>query len=167
MSPEEAEQRLESELAARANQPIQLTWEDQTFELDPEEAGLGLDAEATVDRAGGGRSWNPADMVDVLFGADDVEPVIDFDPEALNAELEGVAEQIDQEPTEPMVTFNRRGRYDVTRPGAGCVTSYLPRRAAPSTRTRRPSPSSRRISVRTSRSSWRWRRSRRPSTPGG
>jgi vancomycin resistance protein YoaR len=121
MSPDEAEEQLESELSERASEPIQLTWRNQTFEIDPEQAGLSLDAEATVDRAGGGRSWNPADMVDFLFGAGDVEPVIDFDPEALNAELEGVAEQIDEEPTEPMVTFNRRGGQDVTQPAPGRV----------------------------------------------
>jgi vancomycin resistance protein YoaR len=121
MSPDEAEEQLESELSERASESIQLTWRNQTFEFDPEQAGLSLDAEATVDRAGGGRSWNPADMVDFLFGAGDVEPVIDFDPEALNAELEGVAEQIDEEPTEPMVTFSRRGGQDVTQPSPGRV----------------------------------------------
>jgi vancomycin resistance protein YoaR len=119
LSTAEAEQRLEAELSDRAAEPIQLTWKNQTFEIDPQQAGISLDVEATVDEAGGGGAWNPAHMVDVLFGGDDVDPVIDVDTEALDAELAGVAEELNVEPIEPMVTFNRRGGRDVTHPEPG------------------------------------------------
>jgi vancomycin resistance protein YoaR len=119
LSTEDAEERLESELTDRSDEPIRLTWEDQTFEVDPEQAGLRLDSEATVEEAGGGRSWNPLTMVEVLIGSDDVDPVVDVDHEALDAEIAGIAEQIDVEPVEPMVTFNRRGGHDATQPKPG------------------------------------------------
>ena len=119
LSADDAQQRLESELSDRSGEPIRLTWEDQTFEVDPEQAGLRLDAEETVEEAGGGRSWNPLTMLEILFGADDVEPAVDVDEEALDAEIAGIAEQIDVEPVEPMVTFNRRGGRDVTQPKSG------------------------------------------------
>jgi vancomycin resistance protein YoaR len=119
LSADEAEQRLEAELSDRAREPIQLTWKNQTFEIDPLQAGISLDVEATVANAGGGSAWNPVHMVDVLFGRDDADPVITVDSEALHAELAGVVEQLDREPTEPMVTFNRRGGREVTQPESG------------------------------------------------
>lgn len=119
LSAAEAEDRLEAELADRAGEPIQLRWRKQTFEIDPEQAGLRFDVATTVDEAGADRTWNPLRMMELLLGTDDVEPVIEVDEEALDAALAGVAEQIDVEPVEPMVTFNRRGGRDVTRPDAG------------------------------------------------
>jgi vancomycin resistance protein YoaR len=119
LSTEEAQQRLESELSDSAQEPIRLTWKHQTFEIDPKQAGISLDIEATVDKAGGGGAWNPAHMVDVLFGGDEVDPVLEVDQKALDAELAGVAEELNVEPVEPMVTFNRRGGRDVTQPDPG------------------------------------------------
>jgi vancomycin resistance protein YoaR len=119
LSANEAETRLEDHLSERAGEPIQLTWQEQTFEIDPEQAGLRFDVDATVEEAGGDRTWNPLRMVEILLGTDDVEPVVDVDDEALDASLAAVAEQIDVESVEPMVTFNRRGGHDVIQPEAG------------------------------------------------
>jgi vancomycin resistance protein YoaR len=119
LSSADAEQRLESELAERADDPIRLAWKGRTYKIDPVRAGLGLDVEATVDEAGGGRSWNPVDMVGVMFGSDNVDPVVDVDRGALDAELAKVAKRIDVAPTEPKVTFSGDGGHEVTQPKAG------------------------------------------------
>jgi vancomycin resistance protein YoaR len=119
LSADDAERRLESELADRADDPIRLAWEGRTYEIDPARAGLRLDVEATVDEAGGDRSWNPVHMLEILFGSDDVEPVIEVDHDALEAELATVAKRIDVAATEPSVTFSGDGGREVTQPKTG------------------------------------------------
>jgi vancomycin resistance protein YoaR len=114
LSPDDAEQRLETELADRAAKPIELSWQGQTFELDPRRAGLRFDVEETVKEAGGGRSWNPLQMVDTLLNPDNVSPVVDVDEKALYAALERLADRVDEPPAEPVVSFDADGQRRVS-----------------------------------------------------
>jgi vancomycin resistance protein YoaR len=124
LSNDEAEQRLESELAHRAKQPIHVTWKNETFAIDPKQAGISFDIEATVNKASHGGSWNPAHLVGVLFGGnEDVDPVVEVDNEALDAEIASIAKKVDLEPVEPMVSFNGSGGRDVTKPKDGLAVN--------------------------------------------
>ena len=62
LKPAAAERKLVQELAARTRQPIRVRAGDQHSTIDPREAGLSVDAAASVAQAGGGRSWNPERM---------------------------------------------------------------------------------------------------------
>ena len=69
LSADEAAAELDDESGrARESAPIVVQYDDQTYEIDPADVGLALDTEATVSEAGGGRSWNPVRMVDILLG---------------------------------------------------------------------------------------------------
>ena len=67
MSQEEAAAAVEAALGPIAAKRLKVRALDQTFGLRPEEAGLSLDAEASVAPAFG-RTWNPIDLVAGLFG---------------------------------------------------------------------------------------------------
>jgi vancomycin resistance protein YoaR len=121
LSPEEAEHRLASELADRADDPIPLIWQGRRFTIDPQRAGLRLDVEATVREAGGGRSWNPARMLEVMLTTGEVLPVIDIDREAFDAALARIAKRVDLAPVEPRVTFAADGTHAVVPPKSGHV----------------------------------------------
>lgn len=112
--------KLQDGLDEPANMPLTLIAKDRTLDLVPEQAGLSVDIEETVRKAGAGRSWNPIRMIDILTGSDeDIEPVVSVDDEALTAEVAALAVELDKEPAEPAVTFNRKGRVQVVRPEVG------------------------------------------------
>ena len=119
LSPDAAAFRLQTELDDRVDQPIRLVWQGQRFELDPEEAGLRLDVDATVRAAGGGRSWDPTRMVELLLSTGDVRPVIDVDRAALDAALDRIAAQVDRAPVEPRILFATGGGHTVTQSRSG------------------------------------------------
>jgi len=120
MTAEEAEETLATELAGPASAAVIVAHKKESFEITPEDAGLGLDVEATVSEAGGGQTWNPITMVDVLLGGgSEVAPVPTVDEAALQSAVEAVATSLDAEPREPFVTFNRKGDPDVTAPRDG------------------------------------------------
>ena len=119
LDPDEAQSTLEQELADRADRPVTLEYDGQEFEVEPDAAGLSFDARQTVVNAGGGRSWNPVRMVDVLTGPEsDVEPVLRTDDEAIEAEVETIADRVDTAPTEGAITM-RGARAHVTQPVVG------------------------------------------------
>jgi vancomycin resistance protein YoaR len=115
----EARARLGEAMDERAARPIRLVADGHRIAVDPGVAGLAVDVDATVAAAGGSRTWNPIRMVDVLFGAEDVDPVLDVDEAALAAQVDEVAGQMDEETVEAAVSFARDGSRDVTRPEAG------------------------------------------------
>ena len=119
LSHDEAVERLETELGHRVDDPIQLTWQGKQFQLDPEEAGLHLDVEATVRAAGGGRSWNPVRMTEILLTSGEVRPVIDVDKQALDGAVADIAQQIDVAAVEPRVVFAAGGERTVLQARSG------------------------------------------------
>jgi vancomycin resistance protein YoaR len=121
LSPDEAAYRLESELADRADDPIHLIWQGHRFTIDPEQAGLHLNVAATVREAGGGRSWNPVRMLEIMLTTGEIHPVIDVDRDAFDATLDRIAKQVDLAPIEPRVTFAADGTHTVVQPVSGHV----------------------------------------------
>ena len=113
MTPEEAEQSLERELGPRLDTTIKATVSGKTYEIDPREAGLSFDLDATLAEATGGSPWDPRHMLHVLMGGDDLEPVVSVDDEALATSLKNIDKQVEQEPVDTTVSF-RKGVPKVT-----------------------------------------------------
>jgi vancomycin resistance protein YoaR len=87
----------------------------ETFALRPEEAGLSLDADASVAPAFG-HTWNPIALVAGLFGSTSLPAVVGVDEPLLAAQIGLMAEAIDQPAIEPRVTV-QKGEGVIT-PGA-------------------------------------------------
>ncbi|MGP7960475.1 VanW family protein [Sanguibacter sp. A247] len=95
---------IESSLAERATQPLTVTAGQLSADIDPVEAGLGLDARATV--AGlTGFSLAPGDLVRSLFGGDEIAPSVTVDDELLTSALEDAAGSLRTEPVDGKVAF--------------------------------------------------------------
>lgn len=100
----DAEQAVSRGYAARVAMPVEVVAADAATRLDPAQAGLRLDAAATVDAAL--RADLPA-RVRGLFGARrEVPPVIRADRERLQQSLTGLAQQVDKAPREGSITFD-------------------------------------------------------------
>lgn len=118
LAPSQAAARLRAELGPRAEAPIEVSAAGTETALDPERAGLRLDAPATVDRAGAGDRIDPLAVWDAFFGGDRVAPVVRVDRERLLGALRWLAERTGVAPVEPAVTFED-ARPVVQRPRTG------------------------------------------------
>lgn len=105
LSPEQAVQKLETELGPKVNQPITLSNGSTSVKLEPASSGLTVDYDATVSAAGGGFSWNPIDIVATLTGGEATEPVRIVDQQKLNSVIEGVADEFAVAPVDATVKF--------------------------------------------------------------
>ena len=115
-----AQTALRRQFAEQAATPVTLTHDGQTYTLDPAESGLGVDVEATVSNAGGGRSWNPVRMTTLLLGDHpDVEPVVTVDEDELRAAVDQISEQVETSPREPTVQFTADGEPRLRPPVEG------------------------------------------------
>ena len=101
----EAQQALEAGLADRAETPIRVTLGDSSRLVSPDEAGLSVDYAATVEAAGGGRSWAPGHLWDYYTGGDEIDPVVDFDGAKMQALLSGLQGEAGAKPVEGAVRF--------------------------------------------------------------
>ncbi len=107
MTPERAEQVLRERLGPELQEPVPVTAEDQgSAEVDPVEAGLAVDWTATVEAAGGGRSWAPADLWDHYTGGEKLDPVPLVDPDALDSTFERLDERLGTEAKDGAVWFS-------------------------------------------------------------
>ena len=89
-----AVKELEAGLAERINKPIAITINDSDrATLMPADLGLSVDLEATVDEAGGGRSWDPQRLWDYYTGGDSLEPVLRVD----DAKIEAAVAELNDE----------------------------------------------------------------------
>lgn len=104
-SPEEARATLVSDLTPLTEQPMVLTFEDTEFEIEPDDAGLALDVDASVDEAGGARSWDPRDMVALLVGDNPHDAVVSADSSKFNGVLGTISETVDVDVVEAQITF--------------------------------------------------------------
>ncbi|MEG9226645.1 VanW family protein [Aeromicrobium sp. Sec7.5] len=104
-SPAKAESTLTEELAPRENQNLVFALEDQQFTVAAADMGLALDAAASVEAAGGKRSWNPVAMVTTLFGGTDHDAELTVDQELFDAARAGFGEAVDIPVTEALITF--------------------------------------------------------------
>ncbi|KOX44065.1 MULTISPECIES: hypothetical protein [unclassified Streptomyces] len=88
---DDAVEKLDKALGARAAKPLKLTVGGDTVSLKPDQAGLQLDTQATASDAATS-DYNPVSVIGSLFGQKRVvEPVMPVDEEKLHAALEGAA----------------------------------------------------------------------------
>jgi vancomycin resistance protein YoaR len=82
LAPDAAEQRLRERLSDRAAEPVTVTADGQSAEVDPADAGVTIDFAATVAEAGAARSWDPRDLWNHYTGGGRVDPVVEVDEAA-------------------------------------------------------------------------------------
>ncbi|MES4883062.1 hypothetical protein ABVB69_21545 [Streptomyces sp. NPDC000349] len=88
---DDAVEKLDDTLAARAGKPLKLTVGGETVSLKPDQAGLQLDSQATASSAAKS-DYNPVSVIGSLFGQKRVvDPVMPVDEEKLHAALEDAA----------------------------------------------------------------------------
>lgn len=107
MSPRAAEEKIRQELEPTLSNPIEITTpHGAKAQIVPSEAGLGYDYEATLNAAGGGFSWNPADIVRAFSGGETVEPVRTVDEDKLKAAVAQHAEALRVEPKNASISLS-------------------------------------------------------------
>ncbi|MBC9711070.1 hypothetical protein H9Y04_00585 [Streptomyces sp. TRM66268-LWL] len=88
---DDAVKKLDAALGKRTTQPLELTVAGKKAELEPEQAGLSLDTQATV-RAAAGSDYNPVSVIGSLFGGErEIEPEMPVDEEKLTDALERIS----------------------------------------------------------------------------
>ncbi|MFC7885050.1 hypothetical protein ACFUVV_24715 [Streptomyces sp. NPDC057376] len=88
---DDAVEKLDDVLGARAAKPLKLTVGGDTVSLKPDQAGLQLDTQATASNAATS-DYNPVSVIGSLFGQERVvEPEMPVDEEKLHAALEDAA----------------------------------------------------------------------------
>jgi vancomycin resistance protein YoaR len=112
MTQEEAAAAVEEGLGPVAEKRLRVRALDDTFRVQPADAGLGLDAAASVAPAFG-RTWNPIALVTSLFGSEALPAVPAVDEDRLAAEVAAIADSVDRPAVEPSLEF-RRGAAVVT-----------------------------------------------------
>lgn len=123
LSPEKAAEKLRTELGPKVDQNITLSAGDRSVTLKPADSGLAADYEATVAAAGGGFSWNPADIVHALTGGGSVDLVRTVDNDKLRSTIESDAPTFTVEAVDAVVGFDA-GKV-VQTPGADAETLNL------------------------------------------
>jgi vancomycin resistance protein YoaR len=104
-SPAQARQILRAEMAPRADNDVVLQYKEQKFVFHPRDLDLQLDAARSVLAAGGRHSFDPRDMLALLFGRHETAPVIVADGDKLEAAVKSIAAAVDIEVIEAQITF--------------------------------------------------------------
>jgi vancomycin resistance protein YoaR len=99
-----AEQALAESLAEVQQQPVTLVAREAQAQINPAEAGLALDAEATVDELTG-FSLSPALLLGHLLGLGPQPAVSTVDEAGLQAALQAAAEDLDTAPVEGAINL--------------------------------------------------------------
>ncbi|WP_149547476.1 hypothetical protein [Streptomyces marokkonensis] len=88
---DDAVKKLDAALGDRLDKPLKLSVDGRTVELQPDNAGLQVDADATVGAAATS-DYNPVNVIGSLFGQQRVvDPVMPVDEEKLQVALESAA----------------------------------------------------------------------------
>jgi vancomycin resistance protein YoaR len=106
LSQSDAKAKLEAGLTDQAAQPIVLKAGEAKFQVNPADAGLSVDVDATVAAAGAGRSLAPGRIWHGLTGGDAIQPVVTKDDAKLKAAVEKLAKQVNRPATEGTITFD-------------------------------------------------------------
>lgn len=101
----EAAERLRAGLADRVARDIATTIEGQQVAIDPAQAGLSVDYEASVAEAGGERSWDPVRLWDYFTGGEASEAEVEVDETTYNAFLAELDEQYGATARDGAITF--------------------------------------------------------------
>jgi len=133
----EAAERLERGLAERVDRPIEVVVGGETLEVDPDDAGLAVDYDASVAEAGGGRSWHPQRLWNYFTDGDRLDAVVTVDQEKLGELVTRLDKEHGRPAREGAVRFKgsqvvttdpRAGRtLEADAVGAALSSSYLAR----------------------------------------
>ncbi|MDD2857748.1 MAG: VanW family protein [Candidatus Nanopelagicales bacterium] len=102
MSNEEAVAALDDAFATSESATILVHSARKEFPVKPAEAGLSLNAEATVEQAAA-RTLNPVALLTNFFTKRTLEPVVDIDQDSLDAQVDAIATVMDRPAVEPTV----------------------------------------------------------------
>ena len=105
LTAEVAEAKLREGLADRADSPLNLTAGAASLRATPAELGLSVDYAASIAAAGGGRTANPVEIVEVLFGGGELPAVVTVDQAKLDARLATLAKQVDVAATDAALAY--------------------------------------------------------------
>lgn len=106
LAPDQAVEKLRTELGPKVDAPITVAAGDRSVSITPSQAGLIADYDQTVADAGGGFSWNPADILHSLTGGGSVDLVRLVDQPKLTAAIEADAKTFDVEGIPATVKFD-------------------------------------------------------------
>jgi vancomycin resistance protein YoaR len=115
---EEAADRLQAGLAEQVSTPVQATVDGTPVTVEPTEAGLGVDYEASVAEAGGEASWDPVRLWNYFTGGDDLDAVVTVDDAALAALVTRLDAEHGRAPREGALVFEGAG-FTETQPRTG------------------------------------------------
>ncbi|GAA1427718.1 VanW family protein [Microlunatus lacustris] len=101
-----ARERLSTELGPRAAAELELRAGEQQTTLDPQQAGLALDVDASLEAAGSGRSLDPRAIWRVLTGGSPTEAVAAVDEAALSSAVAAAADELDREPADARLAYD-------------------------------------------------------------
>ncbi|HZA73636.1 MAG TPA: VanW family protein [Propionibacteriaceae bacterium] len=96
---------LTRELGARAAAPIDVAINGEPSQVAPGEAGLSVDYAASVDAAGGGRSFDPRQIFRVLTGGSATKATVVVDETELESAVAGLAKKSDQKPKNAALAY--------------------------------------------------------------
>lgn len=112
MDRDEARTVLQEEFAPRMEQPITLTAAGRKFKVDPQEAGLALDLDASVEQGLGASAWDPSHMLEVVTGGESHDAIVEVDRAEFQTTVDEVAAEVEREPVDASVTFARVPTFD-------------------------------------------------------
>jgi len=98
--------KLRDEVASEANRPLVVTVAGETEQVKPAEAGLTVDYAASVDRAGGGKSFDPRQIWRVLTGGAATQVTTRTDSARLAQAVAALAERHDTEPRDAALAYD-------------------------------------------------------------
>ncbi len=97
---------LTRELGPRATAPLEVVINGEPIRVAPQDAGLSVDYAASVDAAGGGRSFDPRQIFRVLTGGSSTEATVLLDETALESAVADLAEDADQAPKDAALAYD-------------------------------------------------------------
>lgn len=120
MSPSSARDKLDKALTPKLDDTITVQHGKVSTDFKPQNIGLSLDVQRSIDEAGGTRSWNPVRIFGLVFGEHDSAPAIDVVDAKLSPALDSLGESINQDVVEAQITF-KDAKPVPRKPKAGLV----------------------------------------------
>jgi vancomycin resistance protein YoaR len=110
---------LQEAFDARGAEPIRVEVQGgRSDDVRPDEIGLAIDYEATVDAAGAGESWSLDRQWDYFTGGDDLDAIVEVDESLLSERLSELSEGLGVPPRNGQILFED-GRVTVVDPVPG------------------------------------------------
>ncbi|MDN5896417.1 MAG: VanW family protein [Nocardioides sp.] len=103
LSHDDAVTELEKAYADRDEVDVKVGGDSEAISV--EDLGLTLDPDASVDAAGGGKSWSASRLWDYYTGGDDLDAVVDVDEEKFQAVVDRLTKEHGTPPAEGDISF--------------------------------------------------------------